>query len=133
MEQKDFLVRHFEELAKLIGLLLGFKEKGKATEALEEINNAFPILTGLTLSESENILPETFLSFLLKEKNIKKEQLESLAELLYWRGIFLQQQNDLSYNDQFKKSLLLLEHLQNTTKAFSMEWEGKIKEIKRRV
>lgn len=133
MESRDYLVKRLEAFLKFLAMIMGLKEKGNAAEAIEQLNGAFATYAGLSPEEIENTSEDTFIPFLSKEKKITTEQQEQLAELLYWKGIFLNQNNEVQASLYFKKSLLLLQHLQNNSKDFSMEREARIKEIEKRI
>lgn len=128
MEQKDYLLKRLDALTKLIALLLGLKEKGDIKEGIEKINESFEALTGFNITEIEAIIPENFIQYLNDNKKAN-EQLECLAELLYWKGKFTPLQNEGNALDYFQKSILLFQHLQNTDKLYSLEREGKISEL----
>ncbi len=128
MENRDYLVKRLEAFLKFIAMLMGLKEKENPAEAIEKINEAFSTYSGLSTEEIETIQPENFITYIHSEKKVTTEQQEQLAELLYWKAVFLKQSGQ-SYTTYFKKSLLLFQHIQDNSKIFSLERENRIQEI----
>lgn len=128
MEQKDYLLKRLEALTKLIALLLGLKENGNIKEGIEKIDESFGLLTGFTIEEIEKLTSENFITYLINNKKTNN-QLECLAELLYWKGKFILIQKDDTALTHFHKSLLLFQYLQNTDKLYSLQRQEKIAEL----
>jgi hypothetical protein len=135
MEQRDYLMRQVEQLgevlAVMIGRLLGIKQKGDADLGLEELRQTYKSELDLDVEELINIPKEEIIENFLKKNKLMVHHLEKIAELLQVTG-----ENLISYdrvndgNNVLEKSLYILEYLQTTSKAYSMNREMKIEFLK---
>jgi hypothetical protein len=122
MEQKDYLMRYIEQLGKVLAYLLGFREKGDVRGGMEVIDEALKDMTRMD-SAGINAIPEDRLvEELCAERKLLPEQIKFIAELLFHEGEFLEMESDQTEaRKRYRKSLLLLKHINQTEKTYSFE------------
>jgi hypothetical protein len=127
IQRKDFLVRQFEELGRVIAVMLGFRDKGEPERALHYATNS---LKGMLDND-----PGYYLSFSDADfrKNLREQWkpgiagMEILSEMLYQLGWIY---DDLRKPDQasncFRKVKITWEVLEADQGTFNMERNMKL-------
>ncbi|GET21777.1 hypothetical protein [Prolixibacter denitrificans] len=127
IQRKDFLVRQFEELGRVIAALLGFREKGESERALDYATDS---LKGMLDND-----PDYYLSFSDDDfrKNLQElwkpgiAGMEILSEMLYQLGWIY---DDLGKPDVasncFRKVKITWEVLEEDQGTFNMERNMKL-------
>jgi len=127
IQRKDFLLRQFEELGRVIAALMGFRDKGESERALHYATDS---LKGMLDND-----PDYYLSFPDDEfrKNLKEQWkpgiagMEILSEMLYQLGWIY---DDLGKPDVasncFRKVKITWEVLEEDQGTFNMERNMKL-------
>ena len=123
MIRKDFIQRHFDELAKVLAAVLQLKNNLKPVEAEAKINdfaNAF-----LNISFEEIITFEgPFIDYLKEQKAFTLDHFKILEDLLYHKHL-------INVSDNHLKNLTLevLNYVALTDSNYSLERMTRIKEL----
>ncbi|GET34002.1 hypothetical protein PbJCM13498_28650 [Prolixibacter bellariivorans] len=127
IERKDFLVRQFEELGRVIAVLMGFRDKGEPERALHYATDS---LKGMLDND-----PDYYLSFSDEEFRGNLQHLwktgiagmEILSEMLYQLGWIYDDlgKPDLASNC-FRKVKITWEVLESDQGTFNMERNMKL-------
>lgn len=131
MEQRDYLMKQFEQLGIVLAALLGFKTSGEFKRALEEINDAYDRIPGFEHTLLEKNDPQEFLTGILKSDQISFEKLNLIGNFVYEEGEFLNLSgsHDIAL-DRYHKALVIFNHLDSNEKIYSLERVAKILRIK---
>ena len=132
MYKRDYLERLVEEGAKVIARLLGLRKEGRVEKALQVADEAFEMYTGYTYAQIDDITLDTFTNF-IEDSGIAPQRLELMAWLLVEKEALHTGtgQEQGASPDNYRKSLLILEHLNKTQPhTFSLTRHQKIAEVK---
>ena len=88
MHKRDYLVKQFEEFAKVLGVLLGLKKDEDFHGMNELIHSTALKYTQTEIIYAEGLDNETFINRLIHEKKLTDEQLKMLGDLLYEKGAY---------------------------------------------
>jgi len=83
MHKRDYLVKQFEEFAKVMAVLLGLKKDGKYDDLEELINTSVTKYTPTEINFVESLDDSVFINTLIEDKKLNDEQLKILADLLF--------------------------------------------------
>ena len=126
MEQKDYLLRHLDQLAIVLARLLGLKQEGKISEAWETVDKALAGMKLPNLDKLSQLGRHDILDTLQRDLHLENVQLEVVAELLYEAGELQVEQNQKAKaKDLFRKALELFDHVSLDEKIYSFEREAK--------
>ena len=87
MIRKDFIQRHFDELAKVLAAVLKLKNDFKTVEAEAKINDFAKDFLGIYFDEIIAI-KANLLELLIKDKGFTIDHFKLLEELLYHKYLF---------------------------------------------
>ena len=126
--RRDYLLRIIDEFFKFLSKILKLKGAKEYQQAFALIEETSQTLLHLQLSEfldnQEPILN------MVSNKSLNLDQIEILAELLKVKAdIDLELNNNFSAINSYVKSLDLFEHIQSSSKNFSLARIDKIKDI----
>ncbi len=130
MHKRDYLVKQFEEFAKVLAVLVGLKRDNDFHGMNELINS-----TALKYSQTEIIFAEgldneTFLNTLIHEKKLTDEQLKMLGDLLYEKGDYYSKINidkELEASNCFHKANMIYKFiLHHATLNYSLDMHYKL-------
>ena len=129
MEQRDYLMRHVEQLGvvlgKILSKLLNIKDNG--IEVVDTVNQCFKEELGLDISQLNDIDDDKLLDALKTEKQFDSESLERLADIL----LFVAENVDLEEKDRlYKKCSLIYEYLDESKKIYSFDRYLKMERLK---
>ncbi len=79
MEQRDWYLKEVQKLTALLARLLGLKDEGRYAEVYSLIEDACRHMTGLNPGYLAQLTEES-LVILLAERELKREQIETLAD-----------------------------------------------------
>lgn len=122
MEQKDYLMRYFEQLGIVLATLLGFRKKGDGKGGLEVINEALKDMTRMD-SQEINAVPEDLLvSELAVKRNLLPDQVKFIAEMLFQEAEFygMEDRPDEAFL-RYRKTYLLYRYIDEKEKTWSQE------------
>ena len=83
MMRKDYILRYFDELAKVLAVVLQLKNDLKPKEAESKINDFANSHLEIDLDKIATIKPEDIVNYLLTEKNFTLDHFKLLEDLLY--------------------------------------------------
>jgi hypothetical protein len=133
MYRRDYFKKRIDELGKvltsLLSGLLKLKNDGNASRGVEATNEVLQNELAIDLSQLLSIPDEIFIEE-LKKKQITDDNLNRLAEILLVLADDADEQG-AHKNLLYKKSLLLLEHVQQSDSTYSVERHEKIERIKK--
>jgi len=134
METRDYLMRQFNQLGKVLGKLLAdlFEPDNKvsAHQSIENINQE--LITNLDIDIEEIIkIPSNELILRFKEEyDASLTNFEDLAELLYQVGYLFQNQDDIEKSKTiFSQALTIYQYLLDNGNTFSLEIHQRIGEL----
>lgn len=132
MQQRDYLMRQFEQLGIVLAALMGFRAKGEYLKGIEIINEAYDEIPGFDPELLHLEDPGEFLTKVLELKQNSYEKLNLIGNFLFEEAEFLILSGDgEKAADRYRKSLCLLEYLDRNEKIFSMERNQKIIRIRK--
>jgi hypothetical protein len=133
MYRRDYLKKQIDELGRVLNALLSdllkLKNSGNASGGVEATNKVLQKELTIDLSQLLSIPDDTFIEE-LKKKQITDDNLNRLADILLMLADDANEQGTQK-NLLYKKSLLLLEHVQRSNSTYSMERHEKIERIKK--
>jgi hypothetical protein len=131
MYQRDYFLKLTQLFTKLLARLMGLKEKGEFSKAVEEIKDHYKSLFELEASDIRNIENEVgWIEYIKSQKHLKPEQLDVLAQLIKVDGDF---QEGVHSKSLYRKALELLLYLNDKQKLYSLEREELIKELREKI
>ena len=123
MIRKDYILRYFDELAKVLAAVLQLKNDLKPIEAESKLNDFATNYLGITFEEILSI-NENHIAFLIKNKEFTITHFKLLEDLLYHK--FLINPTD----DRLKKlTLEVLNYTAENDTDFSVERINRIEEL----
>ena len=132
MEQRDYLMKHVEQLGmvlgKILSKLLNIKDNG--IEVINVVNEGFTKELGLDISQLNDIDDDKWLDALKTEKQFDSESLERLADIL----LFVAENVDLEEKDRlYKKCRMIYEYLDESEKTYSFDRYLKIQRLREHI
>ena len=124
MIRKDFIQRHFDELAKVIATVLQLKNDSKPVEAEAKINdfaNDFLKVSFVELLTIDNNL----INYLKEEKAFSFDHFKILEDLLYHKYLINPKDNQLK-----KLTLEVLNYVAKNDTSYSLERVNRINQMK---
>jgi hypothetical protein len=132
--RRDYFKKQIDELgqvlAKLLSDLLKLKKDGNANTGIELTNEVLQKEIAIDLQQLLSIPDDTFIEE-LKNKKIADDNLNRLADILLELVENTSEEHTQQKKMLYKKSLLLLEHVQKSDSTYSMERHEKIERIKK--
>ena len=130
MHKRDYLVKQFEEFAKVLGVLLGLK-RGEDFHGIKELINSTALkYTQTEIVYAEGLSNETFMNTLIHEKKLTDEQLKMLGDLLYEKGDYYSKINmdkeQEAFNCFHKANIIYQFILQHATLNYSLDTHYKL-------
>lgn len=129
MHKRDYLVKQFEEFAKVIAILLGLKKENKFSEISELINESVLKYTSTEIKYIEDLQDEELIETLTDNKKLSDEQLKILADLVFEKGNYYSSVLSTQHEsiNCYKKSLLIYTFLKShATLNYSLDMHYKI-------
>ena len=134
MEQRDYLMRHVEQLGvvlgKILSKLLGLKDNG--IEVVDTVNQCFKEELGLDISQLNDIDDDKWLDTLKTEKRFDSESLERLADIL----LFVAEAENVDFKERnrlYKKCSLIYVYLDESEKTYSFDRYLKIQRLREHI
>jgi len=131
-QRKDYLLRLFEEFARMLAKLVGLKLSGKYKEALDLVEHSYKDFFRLDKKQVDECPDGELLQLLSSQDIIEVQQLSALADLLRQEGEIQRLiGNEDEARSKLGKALLLLRYVNETeVHVFSFERNRKIAEIR---
>lgn len=130
MHKRDYLVKQFEEFAKVLGVVLGLKRNEEFQGMNELINSTALKYTQTEISYAEELINEIFIKTLIVEKKLTDEQLKMLGDLLFEKGDYYSKAFSNKGKEQmncfYKANMIYKFILQNATLNFSLDMHYKL-------
>lgn len=129
----NYLLRKSENLSTAIESIYGLKVDGAADKGLQIASETFTEMLGFDLQKTLNLKLEDFMAEVLKNK-YSLSFLESFCQfMIYTADIY----KDLKENDKaenlYNKSVLLLKHITQNDKTYSLERETRIGDLEEKL
>jgi hypothetical protein len=126
--RRDYLLRLIDEFFKFLAKILQLRTEKQYQKALDLIDEASATLLHTDLSEFME--DDEVIRNLIESKSFNLDQIEILAELLKIKAdINLDLYNNITAIRLYEKSILLFNHVQSSSKNFSLERIKKMDEI----
>ena len=134
MEQRDYLMRQIEEMARVLGKilagLLGLKTEGEVTEGIETARQTLKSELGLDTDEIMQVPPSDLIPFLKEKKQFNDLLIEQLANIFFYMSGAPFHNNKIPPNTGLAgRSLLMYEYLDRSSKTFSFERQEKVRAL----
>lgn len=132
IRERDYLMRQFHQLAKVLARLLGFKEKDDHAGAKSYIEESYKEILDLDLKEINAMLPDELLDYLLEKQKMNLAALEKTAEILREEA-YLYRNGSISdlFASRAEKALHLLNYVQENDKTFSFTRKAMIDSLRK--
>ncbi len=126
MIQQDYILRLAQQVAQILAKMLG-KDWVDVMPGIEEVyNDLLPIDRATIIA----LPPDEIIQFLTKEKDLDFPYLEALAELLYFEGMQLHKENDITAaKDRLLKAQHLFLYLNQAQATLSLDRQVKLQSI----
>ena len=132
MEQRDYLMKQFEQLGVVLAALMGFKSRTEYKKAIEIIHEAYNVIPGFDLDLLNIQDPDIFLEKLLEESPHSRDKMGLIADFLFEEGDFLYLSGDRNKSrDRLFKAESIFNFLNINQKIFSIERENKMSRIRK--
>lgn len=124
--EKDYIIRQLMMLFEALQKIMKLRKMERKDEAIEEIHSFYAVLK--IDEEIETMEIEDLISFLEKEKNLTREQIEMVGYVLKERGEI--EDNPVSKTNFLSKSFFILQKVDRESITFSMDRQMKLAELK---
>lgn len=130
MHKRDYLVKQFEEFAKVLGVLFGLKQNENYEELNNLINATALKYTQTEIEYIEELSDDELINCLTQEKKLTDEQLKMLGDLLFEKGDYYSKLNNTNENEAyncFQKAKQIYSFLQQySTLNYSLDMHYKL-------
>lgn len=127
MFQEDYLLRQINQLARALGKLLfdfmGIKNTGLIEEFYQKADETLQAEIDYNLTELLKIPNDLFINTLIRKEGFNGANLNTLADLFFEMGSYLQEKEALPY---LEKALILYQYVENHDSTYSFERRAKI-------
>ena len=127
MFQEDYLLRQINQLARALGKLLfdfmGIKNTGLIEEFYQKADETLQSEIDYNLTELLKIPNDLFINTLIRKEGFNDANLNTLADLFFEMGSYLQEKEALPY---LEKALILYQYVENHDSTYSFERRAKI-------
>jgi hypothetical protein len=133
MQQEDYIKRQIDQLGKVLGLLLanlmGLKNQGNPSDSIEISNKILKSELSIDIDGIMVIPNDQFISTLKENRALSNQNLNQLSEILFLLAENAID-NNIRKNTLYEKCLIILEYIELTENAYSMDRHFKIDLIK---
>lgn len=128
MHKRDYLVKQFEEFAKVMAVLMGLKKDGKYDELEELIKTSVAKYTSTEINFVESLDDSIFINTLIEDKKLNDEQLKILADLLFEKAnYYTQNHHTIQASNCYQKAKCIYIFLKDhATMSYSLDMHYKL-------
>lgn len=130
IHKRDYLVKQFEEFAKVMGVLFGLKRDENFEELKKLINATALKYTQTEITYVEGLPDDELIHIVTQDKKLTDEQLKMLGDLLYEKGDYYSKFNNTNESEAlncFQKAKLIYSFLQQySTLNYSLDMHYKL-------
>ncbi|MDD3875557.1 MAG: hypothetical protein PHT69_02990 [Bacteroidales bacterium] len=135
MEQRDYLMRQVNQLARVLGKvlfdLLGLKNSGEIIESINITTLSLMSELDIDLDELVSIKRDELIHTLIDKMGFNNENLETLSEILMQMGDNFFKINNLNKGESYcQTSLFIYEYLEKADNTYSLARREKIEKLK---
>ena len=131
MGQEDYLKRQLDQLgqvlSKMLGGLLGLKDKTILNNGIDQVNQNLKSELGFTSDEFARLENEELIRVLENEKNFSKSHFEKLADLFLF--ISDNTSDNAKRKQLYEKCLVIFQHIEQSENTYSFERHTKVEGI----
>ena len=130
MSSEDYLIRQFQQLAKVMAALMGLRESRKYEEAIKEIDQVLDSWYDLDASRIDQLSAGELNELIFNNMNGNFEEKKAIAELIYQKTIIYREME--KYNESIVmalKALALFRTVDQQGGIFSIEVQQRIAEL----
>lgn len=121
-------------LGDFLRAIFGMINRKEYHQAQDKLNEAFVTLLKKDATFFDGIAVEELMAALMQEPNFTEEYMEILAELLYARAMLSEAQHKKAESaDNYRKSLILFEYVDDVGETFSFERQSRINSIREKL
>jgi hypothetical protein len=124
MIRKDYILRYFDELAKVLALVLKLKKDLKSVEAEAELNDFSTDFLGVNLEELLSTDNYNIIENLISQKKFTITHFKLLEDLFYHKHLINPSDDKLK-----KLTLEVLKYVSENDTDFSMERMSRIEQL----
>jgi hypothetical protein len=124
MIRKDYILRYFDELAKVLALVLKLKKDLKSVEAEAELNDFSTDFLGVNLEELLSTDKDNIIENLISQKKFTITHFKLLEDLFYHKHLINPSDDKLK-----KLTLEVLKYVSENDTDFSMERMSRIDQL----
>ena len=133
LEREDYMMRQIvqmgQALARMLARLMNIKQVSDAGLSLDEIRQIYSDELDLSLDLVQQISAEELIELLKTDFNFVEQHLEQMAEILSETANVFEGGQGPS-RELRQKSILILEHLQESTGVYSFERIARITQLR---
>jgi len=134
MYRKDYILRMLEMLMEMIAAIMGYIKKGELKQASVALDYTYQTLLKEDASFFQAIPVDELTNKLIQEHNYTNSHLQILSELFYAEAeIQFATGNKEKCLELYKKSVLLFDFIENTSKSYSIDGQSKKSLIMERI
>ena len=136
MEQEDYIKRQIDQLGRVLGKILadltGFRARGQMGEGIEAADQAIKAELGLSINDLISIPTENFINKLQESRKVSDDNFDKLADLFFQLAEELDQSgtDNEKMQNLYERSLMMYDHLDQTSLTYSFDRHTKIEKIK---
>lgn len=130
IRERDYLMRQFNQLAKVLASLMGFKEEGEHEKSISFIEDSYKEILGLDLPALNAMSPSDLLSYLLEKQSMNLPTLEKMGEVLREEAYIYRSGGIVDlFISRAEKATYLLNYVHQNDKTFSMTRKALIESL----
>ena len=135
MEERDYLMRQFNQFARAMGKILAellkLKDQGNTPVTIATVQQQLKTNLNLTIEDIVNIPAGHFIQKFIDDFDADYSGFEDLANLLYQVAHLFEAQNEMEKAvPLYHRALLVYQYLTNTGNTFSFEVHLRIGELR---
>ena len=130
MSSEDFLIRQFQQLALVLGALMGLREKKKYQQAIDEIDQVLNGWYNLDAARIDKLSAQELNELIFDKKITNFEEENAVAELIYQKAIIYKEMGKKAESVELAiKALMLFRTIDQRGGVFSVEIQQRIAEL----
>lgn len=130
MSSEDYLIRQFQQLAIVLGALIGLREKKKYQQAIDEIDQVLNSWYNLDAERIAQLSAQELNVLIFSGENTNFEEENAVAELIYQKAIIYKEMEKKIESVEFAtKAMVLFRTIDQKGGVFSVEIQQRIAEL----
>ncbi len=131
MEQRDYFMRYIEHFAESLAKVMGFMKTGRYDDGLKYVEQLYDSFFEKQKSILLEAPSEDWINSLTNKEQLKLEELNFAAELLYHEGLLWEKKGkDIRAKTRYTRALQLMEYLHKEDPVYNLDRAFKMEKIK---